>query len=578
MSKGFQIQKITIKNFRSIKTAKINLEDISLFFGKNDTGKSNVLRALNLFFNDETDLGKALNFDIDFNKIDFNKEGNSSKKAREIYVELEISIPKSYHKRIGSKNLKWGKAWRKNQNEPVFDQYGLELKKREAKDRERKTTLGKHTRVGAALKRIRFKYIPAIKDRTYFAHLRGELYDALAEFAAKSFQEAGESFEKSIQDHSKILEESLKKALDFKSQLVLPKNLREIFKHLEFLDPETGVELLQRGDGIQAQHIPHILSFIVEQSQRTKSRGSPPYTFIWGYEEPENSLEISSCMNLQNVIYKECVGKNIQQALITTHSPVFYDSSKKTRRVLYYVSKDEENETKFVDEKDREEYEKEMGILPRLAEVIRERNEMEEKLQEIKGSIILVEGESDKIFFEELFKQNKVSILECGGESNINQCVRTLRKQQIQNRQIAVIVDGDVKKKPDTKNCVCYFTVPETKQYKEFTGIQGVEKKEFPTHLEMLYSEEVWEHAEKQEWLKDRKLDSSLPSKIKAYYKKLKKKPPLFALKCLTKYKVRLAKYVVEKCEINNMFSNEAEVQKWINDIKGFFNTSQSSK
>ena len=49
------IEKIEIENFRSIKK-KVTLEDsptssFKVFVGPNNSGKSNILRALNLFFN-----------------------------------------------------------------------------------------------------------------------------------------------------------------------------------------------------------------------------------------------------------------------------------------------------------------------------------------------------------------------------------------------------------------------------------------------------------------------------------------------------------------------------------------------
>ena len=43
------IQKITIKNYRSIKEVTINLQNYSLFVGANNTGKSNILQAIYLF-------------------------------------------------------------------------------------------------------------------------------------------------------------------------------------------------------------------------------------------------------------------------------------------------------------------------------------------------------------------------------------------------------------------------------------------------------------------------------------------------------------------------------------------------
>ena len=42
--------RIEIKNFRSIRNLSISPAEFSVFVGKNDCGKSNILRALNLFF------------------------------------------------------------------------------------------------------------------------------------------------------------------------------------------------------------------------------------------------------------------------------------------------------------------------------------------------------------------------------------------------------------------------------------------------------------------------------------------------------------------------------------------------
>ena len=47
-----KIKSIYIKNYKSIKEARIeNLGDFNVFIGKNNRGKSNILKALDLFFN-----------------------------------------------------------------------------------------------------------------------------------------------------------------------------------------------------------------------------------------------------------------------------------------------------------------------------------------------------------------------------------------------------------------------------------------------------------------------------------------------------------------------------------------------
>lgn len=51
------IEKIEIENFRSIKNLTIEniQEEVLIFSGPNSSGKTNILRAINLFFNDEVE-------------------------------------------------------------------------------------------------------------------------------------------------------------------------------------------------------------------------------------------------------------------------------------------------------------------------------------------------------------------------------------------------------------------------------------------------------------------------------------------------------------------------------------------
>ena len=60
------IKTIQIKNFRSIRTAKIDCRNMNILVGQNDVGKSNVLKALNLFFNGKTDYETEFDFKHDF--------------------------------------------------------------------------------------------------------------------------------------------------------------------------------------------------------------------------------------------------------------------------------------------------------------------------------------------------------------------------------------------------------------------------------------------------------------------------------------------------------------------------------
>jgi predicted ATP-dependent endonuclease of OLD family len=67
-----KIKKIKIKNFRSYKDeVEIALGDLTAFVGKNDIGKSTVLEALDIFFNDSKGV-------IKLDKDDINKQALAS--------------------------------------------------------------------------------------------------------------------------------------------------------------------------------------------------------------------------------------------------------------------------------------------------------------------------------------------------------------------------------------------------------------------------------------------------------------------------------------------------------------------
>jgi AAA15 family ATPase/GTPase len=86
------IEQIEIKNFRSFGNRKkesykvVKCQSLNIISGANDSGKSNVLRALNLFFNKKTDLN---NF-FDFNKDFFKKEQIDDNEIKEEVVTIRF--------------------------------------------------------------------------------------------------------------------------------------------------------------------------------------------------------------------------------------------------------------------------------------------------------------------------------------------------------------------------------------------------------------------------------------------------------------------------------------------------------
>ena len=150
------LKSVRIRNFRSILDETIELDQYNIFVGRNDCGKSNVLKALNLFFNGETDCGTK----FDFNR-DYCQKGKTGKgKAPEIIIELSFLLP-SQVKDKGIKN--WKKVWRYE---------GLHSDNR-------KELFGPYSKGPTFLSRIKFQYVPAVKSSDYFKKLLHELYNAM---------------------------------------------------------------------------------------------------------------------------------------------------------------------------------------------------------------------------------------------------------------------------------------------------------------------------------------------------------------------------------------------------------------
>ncbi len=206
------IDKIEIKYFRSFYEKKveiIDLKDLNIFSGKNDCGKSNILRALNLFFNNETEIGKKLIFAEDFSKFkaiqikeDKSKreESAAKKAAREQHSIISIKIHfdlSSLERPIKNlpKNFWISRTWKKNTEADKPEQSDnletLYLKQLKSEGREPLTGyIGRlvHART-LFLKKVRFEYVPAIKDRDFQNYLFSKVQETILKMKLRLVQE-----------------------------------------------------------------------------------------------------------------------------------------------------------------------------------------------------------------------------------------------------------------------------------------------------------------------------------------------------------------------------------------------------
>lgn len=510
------LKQLNIKNFRSLINSEIQLKDLSIFVGLNDVGKSNVLKALNLFFNSETETEKPFNFNDDYCQ----HTPTRIKKASEITIEIHILPPSNYK---GSKEIKWTKVWRKG---------GLHEERIIFTDG---TTFPHRSKLYSWIKNIRFEYIPAVRGSLYFQNLLGKLHDTLAETIEEELRNAGETFITKIKTNTKGMISGIDSRLSIKSEIRLPSSLQTLFKTLDFVtsDGKFNISLSNRGDGIKTRHIPVILKFISDQLNFNKTRGAPNVNMIWGYEEPENNLEMAVAFSLA----KEFIDySNEIQILLTTHSAGFYSLKEnyKSKVDLYKVSKLKGEAATLDLIEDISQIDEEMGLMPIVAPYINKRIiEIENLKKEItlhrveidklKKNVLFVEGDDEVRIFSKIISISNLSNIidvrrESFGCSGVKQqlmswawvsgfstlkAVGLFDLDESGKKQKNKLQDEQQFKKAvsDGKLKAIEYSVPQ--------HLLNIKQKIdlFPIEIEEMYLPVVWQHCESQNWLEKRSIE-----------------------------------------------------------------------
>ncbi|MEY8216475.1 MAG: AAA family ATPase, partial [Colwellia sp.] len=249
------IEQIEIKNFRSFgnrtgeTTKLVKVKPLNILSGSNDSGKSNVLRALNLFFNGHTDLNRFFDSNVDF----FNKEVPDDKDIKEELVTIKLWFSNEKNKNKNKNQPKksylptkfWvSKKWKKSS---VYDaesqKSNIELSFIKEKNKDDKGHFldadgylkypikgSLQKQLTDFLTQIQFHYVPAIKDKLYFSHLFGELQQTLWKGQASKVDSKKNASQKEIQAETSILMEEFKDTLNqqnlnYEPVFQLPENL-----------------------------------------------------------------------------------------------------------------------------------------------------------------------------------------------------------------------------------------------------------------------------------------------------------------------------------------------------------------
>jgi predicted ATPase len=394
--------------------------DLNIITGGNDAGKSNVLRAISLFFENRPSPNEVFDFLEDVNHF---REGE----ARDAKGRLTIWIKVHFNNVLGWQSLpeKFSikKTWNRYSQFPDLSWSGDVSQ----------------SNITKFLNKIELHYVPAVKHPDIYSHYMRTLYEAIANNTDTDLKTPATALSNTINETAAQLREDIEKSFGVKSKIEIPTDFGALIERLRFSTEIHGrsVPLDKRGDGIQARHIPQVISYISSTNRNL---------CIWIYEEPENSLELNNSFKLAQQFEEDFSIDN--QVFISTHSPAFYGLSGKN--VSKFIASridegDNKNVTivsKFEDEKSPDD---QLGI-KRLIESrsrslydeIKNLNIINKKLLNANLPVVIMEGDTDVDIFREAanryYKNNPpVQFVSCdarpkegGGHANLSRYIEMI--------------------------------------------------------------------------------------------------------------------------------------------------------
>lgn len=335
------ISKVEIECFRSVKNARIEtLDNFNSFVGLNNSGKSNLLRALNLFFLNTPEVDTPFSFDTDYYLPYLHK------KRRKKYIQIGITfkIPSNFlfPKRIKYIKESLGneftvvKRWEKNSQNPAY------FLNDSAVNEETKEN------INIFLSLVNFRYIPnRVLPIDMIRKEHQALKDVLIRRLGKDSKESKETF-----DSIKSISEKL--ISKFSGRIT---GLNLGIKNISLSTPQTWADMVysfgynlsdgnfEMSDALQGSGTQSLLMletlYLIDKDffqQFGWKQAS-----IWAVEEPESSLHTS--MEAQVAYFLNKISNdnpNRLQIFSTTHSDLVMQYSDKA----YFVKK-ENGETNF---------------------------------------------------------------------------------------------------------------------------------------------------------------------------------------------------------------------------------------
>jgi len=499
-----KISTVTLHNFRSIKDSKFDLYDFTLLVGENNVGKSNIITALRVFYEDE-----KFSAAKDFPK--FETEDNDS------WIEIEFLTSEDEQENLKEeyksedKKLILRKYLQSNDNDLVKSNQS-NIYAYENGELSKNLFYGAKNISQAKIGKIIF--IPEVSKTDDSLKMTGPSpFRDMVNFVLKkvitkseSFKTLNSSFESFNTEFKKEASEtgfSLKKLEeDINDQIsywkinfgidINPIQPDDIVKNLisHFItDQNLGnqkININQLGQGLQRHLIYSLIKLsakYVDVKEEKRKEFSPDFTLIL-FEEPEAFLHPSQ-QEVLNRNLKQLSKEPTQQILITTHSSTYVSKSSDELVTIVRLKKDESITTTHQLNKVSIEslYDSNLGFFRRFSTMltdplvpenikqkIRNKNLGNPALDEVQKleeetiryflwldaersslffakHIVVCEGATEKVFFEYLsnnlwsdIKDKHVYFLDAMGKFNIHRYINLFEKLGISH---SILIDKD---------------------------------------------------------------------------------------------------------------------------------------
>lgn len=431
------LKKVTINNFKSFEKEKIILHNVNVLVGKNNSGKSNFIQAIDLFFNFRKKF-----YNKDLNQCLFKNMLNRSTKLK-FMIECTFKLGKKEEITIrqirDSKDKKNIKIESLNKEVRIrfvhlktkgirflgnyYEIYNFNKKKFI------RLSIFDFSRV---FRNLSFIYIPAVRSLKG-TKIMDDIFPALLSRVSsvrknrlfKSVENVKNIINTNLLDNfehnfNNLIKEDffgeLKVSFSFDS-----KNNEFVQRVLETLIPlaDDGIEteVDEKGSGLQSYIIIWLYNYLAQLSKKS---------LILALEEPEAHLHPSAQKNLLKGI-TQIFKSQKNQILATTHSPFLINSSELSNLIYFRRDKDiKPLKSSIAQVKGNQLTTYNLPYLERNFGV-------EKKDIFFADKIILSEGSSDKLVFRHLFSLynidldlKNISVIEYGGTPNLKHLLKLI--------------------------------------------------------------------------------------------------------------------------------------------------------